>query len=181
MAKQNLIFTPTFKNKIKFKKFFLPSSNGVIYSKFNLNEFEPHNFKLIKYVTKRSHLNKFRRSLFSTPRHLFKVSLRATSYFFIKFSTILVIKRLIAPFFRSSKFKKINIFKFNMFLTFNFTKKPLAVRIGGGVGKKIRFSGFFVKPGSEIFSAFTSKPTAIKSRLLKLRKKFSKSVVVSVS
>ena len=180
MAKQNLVFTSTFKNKAKFKKFFLPTTNGVIYSKFNARDFLVSNSNLLKQTDKRSYLNKFRRSLFSSPRTLFKVSLRSTSYFFIKFSTILVIKRLIAPFFRSSKFKKTNVLKFNIFLTFNFTKKPLAVRIGGGVGKKIRFSGFFVKPGSEIFSAFTLKPKIIMSRFQKLRKKFSKSVVVSI-
>jgi hypothetical protein len=180
MAKQNLIFTPTFKDKLKFKKFFLPTTSGVIYSKFNTRDFLSSNPSLMKQIDKRSFLNRFRRSLFPSHRTLFKVSFRATSYFFIKFSTILVIKRLIAPFFRSSKLKKTNIFKFNIFLTFNFTKKPLAVRIGGGVGKKIRFSGFFVKPGSEIFSAFTLKPKLIIYRLQKLRKKFSKSVVVSI-
>jgi ribosomal protein L16/L10AE len=180
-------FVTTYTTKQKFKKFFLPPNlfktcKFLRLSSINFKKFLPETKRITDPSTAKSSFSFFsRKLLIKNRRKIFRISIKSTSSFFVKLATINSIKRLTAPFFRGKQNKKISVLKINTFPTFNFTKKPLAVRIGGGVGKKIRFSGFFVRPGFEIFVVYTLKPSAIYKRFFKLRKKFSRNVKIVVN
>jgi len=177
MAKTVVSAQTTYKIKEKYKKFFQPKSHtrSVTHNWENFS-FSPNFFNRPK--SSFSKLTSF--LLFKNKRTTFKISLKSASSFFIKTSTFSGVRRLLAPFFRGKKIKLQSKLNFNIFTTFNFTKKPLAVRIGGGVGKKLRFSGSFVNKGFEILTIYSTKPFQIYKRLLKLKKKFSGRTVVSI-
>jgi ribosomal protein L16/L10AE len=177
-------FKPTYKNKQKFKKFFFP----LTFKKSNYIQFYPVKFE--KQGTAVLHLRKpnkpfsffnyFFNGLKKQQRRIFQIQLKSTSYFFVNQITISVVSRLLAPFFRGKKIKNTSSLSFSQFSTFNFTKKPLAVRIGGGVGKKIRKTGFFVKPGTSILKIYTRSPEKLFFRIERLKKKFSGSTQLLV-
>lgn len=180
-------FRPTYKSKQKFKKFFFPR-----FFRFSpvLNSFSPSSFstqlpvilRSRNFLLQRVSFSRYFKRLFTRKsRTIFKVVLVSKSFFFINQITMVAIKRLLSPFVRGQQLKKITQIFFPNFSTFNFTKKPLAVRMGGGVGKKIRKTGFFVCPGSSLIVVYTKKPSPIRRRLEQLQKKFSGSTYVSVS
>ncbi len=181
MAKITIVASPTYKTKEKYKKFFQPKSY-IRSSSFSWRTVSDLPFRVnLFYKPKPSFSNFAFFLLYKRRRVVFRISLKTASGFFIKTSTFNGIKRLIAPFFRGKKMKKQSKLNVNVFTTFNFTKKPLAVRIGGGVGKKIRFSGLFVNKGFELLTVYTTKPAPLFQRLKKLKKKFSGRIVVSIS
>lgn len=172
-------FRPTYKVKQKFKKFFFPNffKTSPQFSTFSIDYFYKNIPIVIKpksfLIPRSSVTGYFNRLFFKKKRVVFKIKMVSKRYFFVNQMTIIVIKRLIAPFVRGQQMKKATQIFFTKYSTFNFTKKPLAVRIGGGVGKKIRKTGFFVQPGSLIITIYTKNPLPIYTRLTKLRKKFS--------
>jgi hypothetical protein len=177
---QQLEFKPTYKNKQRFKKFFFSLKiRGLTYSTFSPKTFlRSSQFDLKTFHARtRFTTNFFSRSLLlKNQRQLFRLSLKSETYFFVNQSTIFGIKRLLAPLVRGKKLKSSSKIFFPFFSSFNFTKKPLTVRIGGGVGKKIRKTGFFVRPGSEIIVVYSKTPWLFQNKLLNFRKKFSKKV-----
>lgn len=177
-------FRPTYKAKQKFKKFFFPNffKTSPQFSTFSVDYFyknipigiKPKSFLMPRISVK----GYFNRLFFRKKRTVFKIIVVSKKYFFVNQMTIVVIKRLMAPFVRGQQLKKATQIFFTKYSTFNFTKKPLAVRIGGGVGKKIRKTGFFVQPGSVIITIYTKNPIPIYNRLNRLRKKFSGSTSI---
>jgi ribosomal protein L16/L10AE len=175
-------FKPTYKIKQKFKKFFFPLSfKKSAYLQFYPTKLEEQSSKVLHLRRPPKPFSFFNYSfniLKKQQRRVFQIQLKSTCYFFIDQITISAIQRLLAPFFRGKKLKTISNLSFSIFSTFNFTKKPLAVRIGGGVGKKIRKTGFFVKPGISILRIYTRTPKKILLRLTGLKKKFSGSTQI---
>ena len=166
---------PRYPNKLKFKKFFISKSafktktNVEIFSysrsAFNLKI----NYSWVKFTPSMLFSSNFARLTYPYRKIIF----RSLKYRFINENTIKGLKRLLAPNFRGKKLKKNSAIFFSRSSTFTFTKKPSAVRIGGGVGKKPRLSGFHIRPGQPLLTIYTNRPNVFLSRLKSLRKKFS--------
>lgn len=161
--------------KLKFKKFFLPRS---IFKGLRFTEvfsYSRSSFSVgLKLDRQTLTFNAFKLSNFIRLTQPYKkIIFRSTKSVFVNENTLKGLKRLLAPYFRGKRLKKISSIFFVTHSNFTFTKKPSAVRIGGGVGKKPRLSGFFLKPGQPLLTIYTKKPAPILSRLHSLRKKFS--------
>lgn len=178
----SVLLQQTYKVKQHFKKFFLPKSvsRGVkivdIFSYSN-NFFKAPRLFNVKRSSPKLFFYRSVTKIFNPYR---KIIFRSSQYSFIKEGTIKGVKRLLAPLFRGKKLKTISMIFTTKFSTFSFTKKPSAVRMGGGVGKKARVSGFFVRPGEALFTIYTRSPHPILSRFNSLKKKFSFKTICTV-
>jgi hypothetical protein len=161
--------------KLKFKKFFLPNSifKGVKF--IEMFSYSKSAFSVgLKMNRQKLSFNSLRFSNFIRLTQPYKkIVFRPIKSVFVNENTLKGFKRLLAPYFRGKRLKKISSIFITIRSNFTFTKKPSAVRIGGGVGKKPRLSGFFLKPGQPLLTIYTKKPASILKRLFSLRKKFS--------
>lgn len=160
--------------KLKFKKLFLPKSTVHGNKILELFSYSKAAFaSQLKFKWQKLSASAFRLTNFTNLKQPYrKIIFRSSSYCFVNENTIKGVRRLLAPYFRGKKLKKISSIFSTVTSNYTFTKKPSAVRIGGGVGKKPRISGFFVKPGQSILTIYTRQPLSIRKRLISLSKKF---------
>lgn len=165
---------PKYPSKSKFKKFFIFKSSfksirfveAFSYSQSSFNLSSKLNWK------KMSGSAFFSSKVIRFFQPYRKVIFRSTQHGFINENTLKGLRRLLAPYFRGKRLKKISALSITSFTNYTFTRKPSAVRIGGGVGKKPRLSGFNIRPGQPILAIYTRQPYPIFKRLQSLKKKF---------
>lgn len=177
MAKKKsaVFLNSNYPTKLKFKKFFLPRSifKGTCFTE--VFSYSKSSFSVgLKINWKKLTFNAFKLSNAVRLNQPYKkIIFRATGPVFVNENTLKGLKRLLAPYFRGKRLKKISSIFIPVRSNFTFTKKPSAVRIGGGVGKKPRLTGFFLKSGQPLLTIYTKRSLPILRRLHSLRKKFS--------
>lgn len=177
MAKKKtaVFIFPKYPSKLKFKKFFVPKST---FKSVKIIEAFSYSTAAFGIRTKLNWKKTTSSIIFSSKFIRFfqpyrKLIFRSTQHGFVNENTLKGLKRLLAPYFRGKRLKKISALSINSFTNYTYTRKPSAVRIGGGVGKKPRLSGFNVRPGQPILTIYTRQGFLICKRLEALKKKFS--------
>lgn len=178
MAKKKktaIFINPSYPTKLKFKKFFLSRSIFKSVKFTEIFSYSKSAFSVgLKMNWQRLTFNTFKFSnLVRLTQPYKKIVFRPIQPVFVNENTLKGLKRLLAPYFRGKRLKKISSIFITSQSNFTFTKKPSAVRMGGGVGKKPRLTGFFLKPGQPLLTIYTKQPSPILKRLFSLRKKFS--------
>lgn len=175
MAKKKAaIFSfPKYPTKLKFKKIFISKSAAKTVKRIEIFSYSQSSFNLkIKFNwIKMTPASFFSSNFIRLTNPYKKIVFRSREHKFVNENTIKGLKRLLAPNFRGKRLKKLSAIFFTRQANYTFTKKPSAVRIGGGVGKKPRLSGFYIHPGQSILTIYTRQPKLLLMRLKSLRKK----------